>query len=86
MQKTIKRRNSGSRANKKSEKIVSMIKNQKLNEIWECLDIKNKGFLTYKSMNLSKIDDKLLEILKPLFITIRNSDQLIDHEKYMILA
>ena len=51
-----------------------MIKNQKLNEIWECLDSKKKGFLTFKSMNLTKIDEKLLEILKPLFITIQNSE------------
>jgi hypothetical protein len=80
------RRSSGSKANRKSELIVNKIKNQKLNEIYQCLDTSKRGFLTYKGMSLSNFDDKLLEILKPLFITIKNSDQLIDHEKYMILA
>ena len=81
-----KKRSSGSKANKKSDLIVNMIKNQKLNEIYEALDEDYKGFLTYGSLSLSRFDDKLIDVLKPLFITIRNSESLITHEKYMILA
>lgn len=37
-------------------------------------------------MSLANLDDKALDILKPLFITIKNSEQLIDYDKFMLLA
>lgn len=68
------KRSSGSKANKKSDFIINKTKNQKLSEIYDALDSDNKGFITQKSMALHLFDAKLLEVLKPLFVTIHNSE------------
>ncbi len=69
-----------------SMKGIMKIKMQKYKEIFDILDSDKDGFISYKNIKLSELNEDVLESLTPLFEDLQKKENYIDFKEFCIKA
>ena len=55
----------------------------KLSDIFTCIELTQRGYISAKEINISRLSAELLEIFKPLFRELDEYNETLDRDEFI---